>query len=63
MSEFYSDGHRDLQDQFDTRRLADGLEKVVMRTELAEKDKRFIAASDMFFLSIEGHSRSVQRNG
>ena len=43
MSEFYSDGHRALQDRFDTRRLADGLEKVVMRTVLADKDKRFIA--------------------
>ena len=43
MSEFYSDGHRAFQNQFDTRRLADALEEKVMRTALAEKDKRFIA--------------------
>ena len=55
MSEFYSDAHRALQDRFDTRRLADGLEKVVMRTALAEKHKRFIRASDMFFLSTVDH--------
>lgn len=56
MSDFYGDGHRALQDRFDTRRLADRMGKSVVRTELREMDKRFIAASDMFFLSTVDHN-------
>lgn len=56
MSEIYGDKHRALQDQFDTRKLADGLENVVMRKALAGLDKKFIAASDMFFLSTVDHN-------
>ncbi len=56
MTEFYSDGHRALQDTFDSRRLADALESRVMRHALAEMDKRFVKASDMFFLSTVDHN-------
>jgi predicted pyridoxine 5'-phosphate oxidase superfamily flavin-nucleotide-binding protein len=55
MSEFYSDGHRALQEQFDTRKLADGLEQKLMRQVLAEMDEKFIASCDMFFLSSVDH--------
>ncbi|MDA7430310.1 pyridoxamine 5'-phosphate oxidase family protein [Primorskyibacter aestuariivivens] len=56
MAEFYSDAHRSLQDRFDTRRLADALHDNVMRSELAKMDKRFITASDFFFLSTVDHN-------
>lgn len=55
MTEFYSAEHRALQDRFDTRKLADAMEKGVIRKSLADLDKKFIAASDMFFLSTVDH--------
>lgn len=56
MSSFYSDAHRALQDRFETRRLADALHDNVMRSELAEMDKRFINGSDFFYLSTLDHN-------
>ncbi len=56
MTEFYSEAHRALQDRFDSRRLADGLEQKVMRYALARKDKQCIEAADMFFLSTVDHN-------
>ena len=56
MAEFYSDSHRALQDKFDSRRLANALQDRVLRSELAPMDKRFIAASDFFFLSTIDHN-------
>lgn len=56
MPDFYGHGHRALQDRFDTRRLANRMASGVVRTELREMDKRFIATSDMFFLSTTDHN-------
>ncbi|MCG6884030.1 MAG: pyridoxamine 5'-phosphate oxidase family protein [Silicimonas sp.] len=56
MSDFYSSSHRSLQDTFDTRRLADALQKNVVRTTLADMHRRFISASDFFFLSTVDHN-------
>ncbi len=56
MIDFYSAAHRLFQDRFDTRRLADALHDNVMRSSLAEMDKRFISASDFFFLSTVDHN-------
>ena len=54
----YSDSSRDLQDRFDTRRLADRLdERFVQRGYLDDSDRAFIARLDMFFLA------SVDRDG
>ena len=49
----YHDGNRRLQAAFETRRLADRLEeRAVARSEaIAEADKAFIEARDMFFLA------------
>jgi uncharacterized protein len=47
----YHDGMRSLQDQRETRALADRLEKVTMRSAFTEDDKAFIARSRMFFLA------------
>jgi uncharacterized protein len=46
----YNDGHRTLQDRFDSRRIADRLEQVTVHAELTDRDVAFIEASSMFFL-------------
>jgi predicted pyridoxine 5'-phosphate oxidase superfamily flavin-nucleotide-binding protein len=51
VSKLYSEPHRELQDRFDTRRLADLLEKVIVHSEFVAEDKDFIESRDMFFLS------------
>ena len=48
---FYHAGSRELQDRFDTRRLADRLEDVILHDRFTEQDKEFIEARDMFFLA------------
>ena len=58
MSRLYGPNHRHLQDRFDTRRLADGVEKRVVATALGEDETRFIATRDMFWLaSIDDRGR------
>lgn len=51
MSHLYHDAHRDLQDHFDTRRLADRLEQVTMHDALSPGDAEFIRRRDMVFLA------------
>jgi hypothetical protein len=51
VSGFYHDGSRDLQDRFDTRRVADVLENRTLRHEITDEDRAFIEARDMFFLA------------
>ena len=51
MSRLYSEKHRELHDRFDTRRLADRLEAVTVRSEIDAAAKAFIESRDMFFLS------------
>lgn len=50
MSAFYHQGNRQLQDQFDSRRIADRLESLV-RTEFTPGDKAFIEGLPCFFLA------------
>ncbi len=50
-SELYSDGSRRLQDRFDTRRIADRLEKVDLLEEFTDDHKAIIEAAPMFFLA------------
>jgi uncharacterized protein len=47
----YSPSSRALQDQFDTRRLADRLSDVKVRDRFNGDDRQFISALDMFFLA------------
>jgi predicted pyridoxine 5'-phosphate oxidase superfamily flavin-nucleotide-binding protein len=52
VNETYHDGHRLLQERFDTRRLADRLdERFVQRGSIDADDKAFIERQDMFFLA------------
>jgi predicted pyridoxine 5'-phosphate oxidase superfamily flavin-nucleotide-binding protein len=47
----YHDGHRQLQDIFDSRRLADRLEQHTYRSALNDGDRAFVEGADMFFLA------------
>jgi predicted pyridoxine 5'-phosphate oxidase superfamily flavin-nucleotide-binding protein len=51
MSRVYHDGHRSLQDRFDTRKLADRIEERLVRDVIDESDKTFIEKMSMFFLA------------
>jgi predicted pyridoxine 5'-phosphate oxidase superfamily flavin-nucleotide-binding protein len=55
MSSLYGPGHRALQERFDTRRLADNVEKRVVLTEIPPEHKTLIESRDMFFLSTIDH--------
>lgn len=55
MSRLYGDQHRDLQDAFTTRRLADRIETLACRQEFGADEKAFIESMDMFFLSTIDH--------
>jgi predicted pyridoxine 5'-phosphate oxidase superfamily flavin-nucleotide-binding protein len=50
----FHDGSRQLQDKFDTRRLADRSAKRVTET-IGEADREFIGRADMFFLATCDH--------
>ena len=47
----YHEESRKLQDQFDTRRLADRLAERLLRTTFNDEDRAFIEAQRMFFLA------------
>jgi predicted pyridoxine 5'-phosphate oxidase superfamily flavin-nucleotide-binding protein len=47
----YHDGARALQDQFDSRRIADRLEQVTAHEAFTEHDKAFVESADLFFLA------------
>ncbi|MEO8380908.1 MAG: pyridoxamine 5'-phosphate oxidase family protein [Acidobacteriota bacterium] len=47
----YHAGSRELQDHFDSRRIADRLEDVNARAIFTEGDRAFISAASMFFLA------------
>lgn len=51
MSVLYGPEHRELQDAFDTRRLADAWQEILIHRELTPEEQAFIAARDMFFLA------------
>ena len=51
MSRLYHAGSRELQDRFDTRRIADRLESVTLRAAFTEADRALIEAAPMFFLA------------
>ena len=51
MSELYHDGNRRLQDQFETRKLADRIEERIVSPTIREGDREFIERMDMFFLA------------
>ena len=64
--ERYHSGSRELQDRFDTRRLADRLEERNGRDHFEPEDARFIERMDMFFLATadaEGQPQCSYKGG
>ncbi len=51
MADFYHGGSRELQDRFDTRRLADRIEQRLVLDHIGDADRAFIESRDMFFLA------------
>jgi predicted pyridoxine 5'-phosphate oxidase superfamily flavin-nucleotide-binding protein len=51
MSGTYHEGNRALQDRFDTRRLADRIDDLLVRDTISPNDAAFIERADMFFLA------------
>uniref|UniRef100_UPI0040483F39 pyridoxamine 5'-phosphate oxidase family protein n=1 Tax=Limnohabitans sp. TaxID=1907725 RepID=UPI0040483F39 len=52
----YSSQHRALQDEFDSRRMADLMEGGIVHDTLSEVERTFITSVDMFFLSTVDHN-------
>jgi hypothetical protein len=48
---FYHDGMRELQDHFDGRRVADGLEKHRLHFEFREQERKLIEEARFFFIA------------
>lgn len=57
MSSFYTPAQRQLQDDYNSRKLADRMEATIVVDELTDSHINFIAARNMFFLS------TVDENG
>lgn len=55
MSRLFGPQHRELQDAFDSRGMADRIEMIALKTELDDVAKAFIESRDMFFLSSVDH--------
>jgi uncharacterized protein len=51
MTSLFSEGSRDLQDRFDSRRLADRLEERIVRPALSPEQQRLVESVDCFFLA------------
>jgi predicted pyridoxine 5'-phosphate oxidase superfamily flavin-nucleotide-binding protein len=55
MSGLYGPQHRQLQDQFDSRRMADRIELIAVKPEIEDPTRAFIESRDFFFLSTIEH--------
>ena len=65
MSSFYGE-HRALQDRFDSRRIADVLEAVIVQAEINDEARAFIESRSFFFLSTvnaDGHPTVSHKGG
>ncbi len=66
MPERYNAGSRDLQDRFDTRRLADRLQERIVHDTLSDQDRAFLERMDMFFLAtvdVDGKPQCSYKGG
>ncbi len=58
MSAFYTDDQRALQEQFETDKMADLLNQVIVHHEVQDPEREFIESRDMFFLAtVDGHGQ------
>ena len=51
MNDLYYEGNRELQDEFDSRRLADRVNEVIVHDRFTDEDRALIESRDMFFIS------------
>jgi len=66
MSSMYNWGSRQLQEKFDSQRIADRLEQRTVHATFTEEDRAFIERSPMFFLATddaEGHPDCSYKGG
>jgi len=56
VKKFYSDSHRDLQNQFGSKKMADRLNEIIVKDKFDDNAKDFISSRDMFFLSTIDHN-------
>lgn len=66
MGSLYGDTHRELQEQFDSRDLADVLEAVIVQPQIDDEARAFIESRSFFFLSTvngEGHPTVSHKGG
>lgn len=55
----FQEQHRKLQDQFDTRRLADRLRDTIIQTVISPEDRAYIEGMNMFFLAtVDGQGQA-----
>jgi hypothetical protein len=58
MDEMYHEGNRELQERFDTRRLAHRFENLLVHETFTGRDKAFVESRDMFLLATaDDHGR------
>ncbi|MEW6037545.1 MAG: pyridoxamine 5'-phosphate oxidase family protein [Pseudomonadota bacterium] len=55
MDELYGEQHKLLQQEFDTRKLADRVKEFIVLPEVTDEHKAFIESRDMFFLTSIDH--------
>lgn len=55
MSNIYGEEHRTLQDRFETRKMADRLEEMIIKDTIDAQDHAFLSTRDMFFLATVDH--------
>lgn len=55
MSELYGAEHRRLQQAFDTKKLADRVNEMIVLSEITAQHQAFVESRDMFFLSSIDH--------
>jgi uncharacterized protein len=66
MSSTFHGGSRALQDRFDTRRIADRIDQLLVKDTMGDSDRAFIEAADCFFLATadaEGHPNCSYKGG
>ncbi len=66
MADTFTEGSRKLQDQFDTRKLADRVAGNTMHDVIDKNDKAFIERMDMFFIATvdaQGHANCSYKGG
>lgn len=66
MTDFFHDGHRNLQQRFETGPLADRLQETIVSACISPEDQAFIEAQNMFFLATvdpEGRPNCSYKGG